>query len=207
MGAQLCQLFHQHDPAGSVRAAQGLSLWGAGGVRWGQGHAGTEVRRRPRMARGSGSGQEWCCPEVRRGLRCLPGQLSCGGSSGGPSHSRRHPVVRQEGILGAQLAAEAGLLAASVGTGRREWDPGGAGKVRDWGRREDAGRAAGMGRGESQCGNEAILARTAQQEAPIQQPAVTEGLDRFRWSWLGLHVSFGNSASGLSTGNSLVASA
>ena len=40
-----------------------------------------------------------------------------------------------------------------------------------------------------------------------QRPAATEGLARFRWSWLSPHVSFGNGASGLNAGNSRVASA
>lgn len=44
------------------------------------------------MAMGSGTGQQRCCPGRYGGLRCLRGQLSCGGSSRGPSHSRSHPA-------------------------------------------------------------------------------------------------------------------
>lgn len=80
--------------------------------------------------------------------------------------------------------------------------------MRWWGCHEDAGRATGLRRAETPCGSEAILACTAQRrEAPVQQLAGTGGLDRFRWSWLGPHVSFGNGASGPSAGTSLVASA
>lgn len=94
-------------------------------------------------------------------------------------------LAGQEGVLEMQLAMAAVLLATSMGRGRRE---------------------SGI-HGEDRRSVGASPARTAQGEALARRPAATEDLARFRWSWLSPHVSFGNSASGLSAGNSRVAPA
>lgn len=119
------------------------------------------------------------------------------------------PLAVWEGVLEMQSEMAAGLLTASAGTGRRESRTCGvAGAV--WGHGDGTEKlvqrvaawdgAAGVAQGPAQlC--------TAQGKVLARRPAATEGLARFRWSWLGPHVSFGNGASGLSTGNSRVASA
>lgn len=118
-------------------------------------------------------------------------------------------LAGQEGVLEMQLVMAAGLLATSMGRGRRESGihrgAGVAQSHRD-GMKKLFG-CAGPGHGEDWHSVGASPACTAQGEALARRPAATEGLARFRWSWLSPHVSFGSSASGLSAGNSRVAPA
>lgn len=194
-----------------VCSGQDAALSQVGGVGLGPG-LGTEVGQRPRVGVGSGPGQGWSGSGECGGPRCAQGHLGCSSPRGSPRSSVPSGSVLlagQEGVLEMQLAMAAGLLATNMGRGRRESrfhrGAGVAQSHRD-GMKKLFG-CARPGHGEDRRSVGASPARTAQGEALARRPSATEDLARFRWSWLSPHVSFGNSASGLSAGNSRVAPA